>query len=222
MQRGGIGAADGESMDSASANALAQSPAEPDSPMPLAVDPPAPEPIPQVPADLETISGRIKWFDATKGYGFIVPDDGSADVLVHVTCLRRDGFAAAAEGARIVCEATRRTKGRQAFRVISLDLSTAVHPVPSLPRTRAPLVPGERFERATVKWFNRLRGFGFLSTGEGAPDIFVHMEILRRNGLTELKPGQNVLVRYGDSSKGRMAAEVKADPSPDASPQEPA
>lgn len=215
MQRGGIGTADEGAGDPASANALAQPPAEPDSPAPLAVNPPAaevPDPALQAPADLETITGRIKWFDATKGYGFIVPDDGSADVLVHVTCLRRDGFAAAAEGARIVCEATRRAKGRQAFRVVSLDLSTAVHPVPSLPRTRAPLVPGESFERATVKWFNRLRGFGFLSTGEGAPDIFVHMEILRRNGLTELKPGQSVLVRYGDSSKGRMAAEVKADP----------
>lgn len=170
-------------------------------------------PVELPPADLEPVSGSIKWFDATKGYGFIVPDDGGADVLVHVTCLRRDGFAAAAEGARIVCEAVRRAKGRQAFRVLSLDLSTAVHPVPAMPRTRAPLVPGEAFERATVKWFNRLRGFGFLSTGDDAPDIFVHMEILRRNGLTELKPGQTVLVRYGDSSKGRMAAEVKADPS---------
>ncbi len=236
MERGGMGAADTGPAKTVSADVLAQQsaggeslPLDPPAGSPAPASPDAPPAVPvsdfsvpeapgeaagiEPPPDLEQICGSIKWFDATKGYGFIVPDDGGADVLVHVTCLRRDGFAGAAEGARIVCEAVRRAKGRQAFRVLSLDLSTAVHPVPTLPRTRAPLVPGEAFERATVKWFNRLRGFGFLSTGEGAPDIFVHMEILRRNGLTELKPGQTVLVRYGDSSKGRMAAEVKADPS---------
>jgi len=174
---------------------------------PVAADGHAPDGI-----VVEEISGTVKWFDATKGYGFVIPDDGGADVLVHVTCLRRDGFPAAAEGARVVCQVVRRAKGRQAHRVLSLDLSTAVHPVAPVPRTRDVIVPGESFERATVKWFNRLRGFGFLTTGPGTPDIFVHMEILRRGGLGELRPGQVVYVRFGDSSKGRIAAEVKGDP----------
>lgn len=165
----------------------------------------------EAPVGLVEIAGAIKWFDASKGYGFIVPDGGGPDVLVHVTCLRRDGFQTAIEGARVVCEAVRRAKGFQAFRVLSLDLSTAVPSPPPPSRARELVEPKGGFERATVKWFNRLRGFGFLTQGEGTPDIFVHMETLRRHGLTELRPGQSVLVRYGDGSKGLMAAEVKAD-----------
>ena len=132
------------------------------------------------------------------------------DVLLHVTCLRRDGYQAANEGARIVVEAVQRPRGLQAFRILSLDKSTALHPSElPLPRTHVPVTPTSGLEQATVKWFNRLRGFGFLTRGEGTPDIFVHMETLRRYGITELKPGERVLVRYGDGSKGLMAAEVR-------------
>ena len=157
------------------------------------------------------LTGVIKWFDVSKGYGFIVPDNGLPDVLLHVTCLRRDGFQTAYEGARGVCEVLQRPKGLQAFRVLSMDESTAIHPSQVPPRTHVSVTPTSGLERAQVKWFNRLRGFGFLTRGEGTPDIFVHMETLRRYGLTELRPGQTVLVRYGPGPKGLMAAEVRPD-----------
>jgi CspA family cold shock protein len=161
-------------------------------------------------ASVIEVTGVIKWFDVSKGYGFIVPDNGMPDILLHVTCLRRDGFQVAYEGARVVVEVLQRPRGLQAFRVVSMDESTAVHPAQMPPpRTHVSVTATSGLERAQVKWFNRLRGFGFLTRGEGTPDIFVHMETLRRFGLTELRPGQYVLVRFGPGPKGLMAAEIR-------------
>jgi CspA family cold shock protein len=166
-------------------------------------------------ATIIELSGVIKWFDVSKGFGFIVPDNGLPDILLHVTCLRRDGFQTAYEGARIVAEVLQRPKGLQCFRILSMDESTAIHPstLPP-PRTHVSVTPTSGLERAIVKWFNRLRGFGFLTRGEGTPDIFVHMETLRRFGIAELRPGQTVLVRYGPGPKGMMAAEVQPEGGP--------
>ena len=124
----------------------------------------------EAPVGLVEVAGFIKWFDVSKGYGFIVPDNGMADVLLHVTCLRRDGFQTAYEGARIVVEAQQRSKGMQAFRIVSMDESTAVHPSQLPPRTHVNVTPTSgqmvqpsarfRFSHARRGHTRHLRAYG--------------------------------------------------------------
>jgi CspA family cold shock protein len=169
---------------------------------------PAAKTAPFEACDLVEVYGRVKWFDVVKGYGFIAPDNGGPDVLLHITTLHRDGFVGAVEGAAIACEAVRGAKGLQVLKIISMDRSAA-HSSESHLRTHVQVAATSGFEIVVVKWFNRPRGFGFVTRGDGTEDIFIHMETLRHYGIAELHPGESLLVRFGNGPKGLMAAEVR-------------
>jgi CspA family cold shock protein len=170
------------------------------------------------PAELAPIIGRVKWFDATRGFGFIVSDDVDGDVLLHFSVLREHGRRSVPEGAIVECVPVQLERGLQAKKVLSIDLTSALpqHPrsanagVDRADRKALADAAGE-FEPVEVKWFNRVRGYGFVNrSGEpDGQDVFVHMETVRQARLGELQPGQQLEARIAPSGKGLTAVEVK-------------
>lgn len=168
--------------------------------------------------ELAPITGRVKWFDATRGFGFLVSDSIEGDVLIHFSVLREHGRRSVPEGATLEVVPVQLDRGLQAKRVLSIDLSSALPPQPrpamsaSERADRKALAEGAgAFEPVEVKWFNRVRGYGFVrrpSTGE-SEDIFVHMETVREARIGELEPGQQLQARIAPSGKGLTAVELR-------------
>ena len=168
--------------------------------------------------EMEAIVGRVKWFDATRGFGFLVSDEIDGDVLLHFSVLREHGRRSVPEGATIECVPVRLDRGLQAKRVLSIDTSSALPqpvrssiPISERADRRALAESAGAFEPVEVKWFNRVRGYGFVKRPDelGGEDVFVHMETVRISHLPELQPGQHLEARIAPSGKGLTAVELR-------------
>lgn len=163
-------------------------------------------------ADAHIVLGQVKWFDPVKGFGFVIADGGGSDILLHANVLRNFGQSSVADGARIEIKVQNTDRGMQATEVLRIDppagsggaaLADFENIDPEVMRN-APLLP------ARVKWFDKGKGFGFANVFGRSEDVFVHIEVLRQSGLSDLQPGEALAIRVIDGRRGRMATEVCA------------
>ncbi len=160
----------------------------------------------------ERVPGHVKWFDPVKGFGFVVADEGGPDILLHVNVLRNFGQSSIADGSGVEIAVQRTDRGSQATEIYRID--------PPPQEDGAPLADialldeGELsstpLQPARVKWFDKAKGFGFANVFGKPEDVFLHVEVLRRSGLSDLQPGEALALRVVDGKRGRMAAEVVA------------
>ncbi len=160
---------------------------------------------------LPRVRGVVKWFDPAKGFGFIVADDGGPDILLHVNALRNYGQSSVCDRAGIVVSVQQTQRGLQAVDVFDVTppplemTDDSGHPE----MTEADIL-ALPLEPARVKWFDKIKGFGFANVFGRGEDVFVHMEALRRSGFADLQPGEAVALRIVEGERGRMAIMIAA------------
>ena len=188
------------------------------------------------------ITGRVKWFNPIKGFGFIVTDSPGPDVLLHINVLRNFGQGTVSEGSLIEFVAQESAKGKQVAEIVSIeppdeeaegetryretgasnilsggwrDSDSRRHDTRYQPRNREPRQqydmpePTGDFFPARVKWFDKLRGFGFVNIYGSASDVFVHMQVLRFSNLVDLQAGEAISVRISDGPRGKMVSQIR-------------
>ena len=163
------------------------------------------------------VDGHVKWFDATRGFGFLVSEQCEGDILIHFSVLREHGRRSLPEGALVSCIAERQDRGLQARKILSIDLSQVLPggARPSMPSAdradrKALADNAGPYEPVEVKWFNRVKGYGFVNrVDDPDSDVFVHMETVRSAEIDDLQPGDRIEARIAEGKKGLTAVELR-------------
>ena len=156
-------------------------------------------------ADGETVEAAVKWFNATKGYGFVELSNGRGDAFLHLKTLRETGRQTLPSGAKIRVVARVGPRGAEVVRVIEVDARSAI----DRSSRRSTFDPSAAFDLAgRVKWFDDARGFGFVASDDFGRDVFVHSTTLGACNIRGLFEGQAVSMRVVETPKGREAIAI--------------
>jgi len=160
------------------------------------------------------VGAVVKWFKSEKGFGFVELSDGSGDAFLHATVLGRSGVQSVQPGDTLEVRVAQGQRGPQITEVLNVDTSTGSPAAPRPPRTgfrpsERPVLEATMQETGTVKWYNSIKGFGFIVRDGGGKDVFIHASALQRAGLTSLNEGQRVVVDIAEGHKGPEAAGIR-------------
>ena len=151
--------------------------------------------------DDQIVRGVVKWFDLAKGFGFVIAEDVSQDILLHVNVVRKFGRASVSAGDLVSLTLGTTTKGYQAVELLSVESADGRPDVDTRPEPdpEAELLP------ARLKWFDKGKGYGFVNVFGSDEDVFVHVDVLRAAGLTESLVGEAMCVVLTRGAKGASA-----------------
>jgi CspA family cold shock protein len=157
------------------------------------------------------VEGEVKWFDPTKGFGFIRGDDNGADILLHANVLRNYGQSSVADGTRIKVSVQKTARGIQAVNVLNIEVDrSGPAPLADFEFVEDSVLKSMPIYPARVKWFDKVKGFGFANCFGTSDDVFLHLEVLRKSDLADLQAGEAICIKVIDGERGKLAAEVRS------------
>ena len=156
---------------------------------------------------MKRVFGHVKWFDIDKGFGFLVLEDGGGDVLLHANVLKNFGRTSVSEDTKIEFEFLETDKGIQVSKIYNILNSEDIKN-PKENDHSVNKINDFDLHPARVKWFNKSKGFGFANIFKSNDDIFLHIETLKRSGLSDLETGEAIVLTVTEGPRGKMADSI--------------
>ena len=156
------------------------------------------------------VAATVKWFNPTKGFGFVQLADGTSDAFLHISVVERVGERTLPNGATVVCQVTEGQRGLQVAEIYSIDLSTATDEPPAEARNHGSHDQGPATTvEGMVKFFDLQKGFGFVTPDDGSRDVFISARVLEHAGIAMLQPRQRVRIDSRMGDRGPLATSIE-------------